>query len=107
MMLYLDLAYREHRVETKKDLRDAIVDGASRRIRPMAMTGLSTCIGLAPIMLSSGAGADVMKRIAAPMVGGIVSALLTALIVFPAVYSLWRERSTESADAGPALQESA
>jgi Cu(I)/Ag(I) efflux system membrane protein CusA/SilA len=102
MMLYLDLAYREHRVKTKKDLRDAIVDGASRRIRPMAMTGLSTCIGLAPMMLSTGAGADVMKRIAAPMVGGVVSALVTALIVFPALYSLWREHSAEAAAPAPA-----
>ena len=59
------------------------------------MTGLSTCIGLMPIMLSSGAGADVMKRIAAPMVGGVISALLTALIVFPALYSLWRGYSLE------------
>jgi Cu(I)/Ag(I) efflux system membrane protein CusA/SilA len=90
MMLYLDLAYREHDVRTASDLRTSIVEGASRRIRPMTMTGLSTCIGLAPIMLSSGAGADVMKRIAAPMIGGVVSALLTALIIFPAIYSIWR-----------------
>jgi Cu(I)/Ag(I) efflux system membrane protein CusA/SilA len=93
MMLYLDLAYQEHQVKSKSDLRDAIIEGASRRIRPMVMTGLSTSIGLAPIMLSSGAGADVMKRIAAPMVGGVITALLTALIVFPAIYYLWRGHS--------------
>ncbi len=95
MMLYLDLAYREHQVKTASELRDAIIEGASHRIRPMVMTGLSTCIGLMPIMLSSGAGADVMKRIAAPMVGGVISALLTALIVFPALFSLWRGYSLE------------
>jgi Cu(I)/Ag(I) efflux system membrane protein CusA/SilA len=93
MMLYLDLAYQEHQVKSKSDLRDAIIEGASRRIRPMVMTGLSTSIGLAPIMLSTGAGADVMKRIAAPMVGGVITALLTALIVFPAIFYLWRGHS--------------
>jgi Cu(I)/Ag(I) efflux system membrane protein CusA/SilA len=95
MMLYLDLAYQERQVKSTSELRGAIIEGASRRIRPMVMTGLSTCIGLTPIMLSSGAGADVMKRIAAPMVGGVISALLTALIVFPAIYSLWRGHSLE------------
>jgi len=93
MMLYLDIAFRESAVSTVGDLRSAIVDGAARRIRPMTMTGLSTCIGLAPIMLATGAGADVMKRIAAPMIGGVVSALLTALIIFPAIYSIWRGHS--------------
>jgi Cu(I)/Ag(I) efflux system membrane protein CusA/SilA len=58
----------------------------------MLMTGLASVIGLMPIMLSSGAGADVMKRIAAPMVGGVVSALLMVLLVYPAVFSIWRER---------------
>ena len=98
MMLYLDLAYRERKIRSEADLRNAIVEGASRRIRPMVMTGLSTCIGLMPIMLSSGAGADVMKRIAAPMVGGVISALLTALIVFPAIYSLWRGYTADLAE---------
>lgn len=92
MMLYLDLAYREQRVSSVADLRAAIVEGAGRRIRPMLMTGLASVIGLMPIMLSSGAGADVMKRIAAPMVGGVVSALLMVLLVYPAVFSIWRER---------------
>jgi Cu(I)/Ag(I) efflux system membrane protein CusA/SilA len=62
----------------------------------MTMTGLSTCIGLAPIMLSTGAGADVMKRIAAPMIGGVVSALVTALIIFPAIYAIWRGYSIDA-----------
>jgi Cu(I)/Ag(I) efflux system membrane protein CusA/SilA len=96
MMLYLDLAFRERAASTASELRSAIVDGASRRIRPMTMTGLSTCIGLAPIMLSTGAGADVMKRIAAPMIGGVVSALVTALIIFPAIYAIWRGYSIDA-----------
>ncbi|HSG64830.1 MAG TPA: CusA/CzcA family heavy metal efflux RND transporter, partial [Gammaproteobacteria bacterium] len=101
MMLYLDLAYAEREVGTPGDLARAIVDGATRRIRPMAMTGLSTCIGLVPIMLSTGAGADVMKRIAAPMIGGVVSALITALVVFPAIYAVWRGDSSEAGGAPP------
>lgn len=96
MMLYLDLANKERQGNAKQNLLEAIINGASRRIRPMTMTGLSTCIGLAPIMLSTGAGADVMKRIAAPMVGGVVSALLTALIILPAVYAIWQEVTSSS-----------
>jgi Cu(I)/Ag(I) efflux system membrane protein CusA/SilA len=96
MMLYLDLACRERVVQSMDDLKTAIVEGASRRIRPMTMTGLSTIIGLTPIMFSSGVGADVMKRIAAPMIGGVVSALLTALIIFPAIYSIWRGHAVAS-----------
>lgn len=92
MMVYLDMAYRERAVSATADLTSAIVEGASRRIRPMLMTGLASFIGLIPILLSTGTGADVMKRIAAPMVGGVVSALVTVLIVFPAIYSIWRGR---------------
>ena len=90
MMVYLDMAYRERAVNTAEDLTSAIVEGASRRVRPMLMTGLASFIGLIPIMLSTGTGADVMKRIAAPMVGGVVSALVMVLLVFPAIYSIWR-----------------
>jgi Cu(I)/Ag(I) efflux system membrane protein CusA/SilA len=64
--------------------------GASQRIRPMLMTSLASFIGLLPILWSTGAGADVMKRIAAPMVGGIASALVMVLIVLPVIYSYWR-----------------
>ena len=94
MMLYLGLSceqYRaENRLKTRADLSAAIVAGASQRIRPMLMTSLASFIGLLPILWSAGAGADVMKRIAAPMVGGIASALIMVLIVFPAVYSYWK-----------------
>jgi len=94
MMLYLDLAWRRNVNEgllvTKDNLSDAIVEGASQRIRPMLMTGLALFMGLIPIMYSSGSGADVMKRIAAPMLGGVGTGLLLVLIVFPAIFSFWR-----------------
>jgi len=94
MMLYLDFAWRtrlnERQLIASSDLQMAIVDGASQRIRPMLMTGLALFMGLLPIMISSGTGADVMKRIAAPMLGGIASSLIMVLIVFPALFSIWR-----------------
>lgn len=94
MTLYLDMSYRkrstENCLQTQQDLTEAIVEGAARRIRPKLMTGITTLIGLTPILWQTGTGADVMKRIAAPMVGGIVSTLIVALIVFPALYSYWK-----------------
>ncbi len=96
MMLYLDLSWRQHRtdglINSRPDLSAAITEGASHRIRPMLMTGLALFMGLVPIMYSDGSGADVMKRIAAPMLGGVGSALLLVLIVFPAIFSFWRGR---------------
>ena len=79
-------------IKSRLDLTGAITVGASHRIRPMLMTGLALIMGLVPIMYSSGAGADVMKRIAAPMLGGVGSALILVLIVFPAIFSFWRGR---------------
>jgi Cu(I)/Ag(I) efflux system membrane protein CusA/SilA len=94
MMLYLDFAWKRSKNEglilTKDNLSNAIVEGASQRIRPMLMTGLALFMGLIPIMYSTGSGADLMKRIAAPMLGGIGSGLLLVLIVFPAIFSFWR-----------------
>ncbi len=96
MMVYLDIAYRdrvaEQRLSTRADLNAVIQSGASQRIRPMLMTGLALFMGLIPIMWSTGSGADVMQRIAAPMVGGVISALVMVLIVFPAVFAIWRGR---------------
>ena len=83
MMVYLDIAWRESRGDPAIGLDQAIIDGASQRIRPMLMTGLTLVLGLAPVMLASGAGSDVMKRIAAPMLGGAGTALLMALVVMP------------------------
>jgi len=96
MMLYLDLTWRRYvaagSLNDRSDLRQVIAEGASQRIRPMLMTGLSTFLGLVPIMFGTGSGADVMKRIAAPMLGGVGSALILVLIVFPALFSFWRGR---------------
>ena len=94
MLLYLDLAYeeakREGRLHSLGDLREAIVHGAAKRLRPKLMTFATTCVGLFPIMWSAGAGSDVMKRIAAPMVGGIFTSFLLELLVYPAIYEVWR-----------------
>ena len=96
MMLYLDLSWRQHAqdgaLESQQDLTDAITEGASQRIRPMLMTSFTLFLGLLPIMYSTGSGADVMKRIAAPMLGGVGTALILVLLVFPAIFSFWRGR---------------
>ncbi|MGB5219229.1 MAG: CusA/CzcA family heavy metal efflux RND transporter [Smithella sp.] len=94
MLLYLDLAYekwqKDGRLKTRKDLHDAIMFGAVKRIRPKIMTVSVILAGLIPIMFSHGAGADVMKRIAAPMVGGVISSTILELIIYPAIYMIWR-----------------
>lgn len=72
------------------DLREAIVEGAVKRLRPKVMTVACMLFGLLPIMWSAGAGADVMKRIAAPMIGGIVTSFLMELIVYPPVFAIWK-----------------
>jgi Cu(I)/Ag(I) efflux system membrane protein CusA/SilA len=96
MLLYLDLAYNEWkengRLGTAGDLRDAIYHGAVKRVRPKAMTAAVIIGGLLPILWSHGAGADVMKRIATPMVGGVVTSTLMELIVYPAIFFVWRSR---------------
>jgi Cu(I)/Ag(I) efflux system membrane protein CusA/SilA len=95
MLVYLDGAWAARMAAgrtTAADLDAAVVEGAVERVRPKLMTVATTVIGLLPIMLGTGTGASVMKRIAAPMVGGMVSSTLLTLIVIPAVYSLWRER---------------
>ncbi|HKW29266.1 MAG TPA: efflux RND transporter permease subunit [Verrucomicrobiae bacterium] len=97
MLLYLDLAYadwiKNGRMRNLTDLRDAIYHGAVRRVRPKAMTAAVIIAGLLPIMWSNGSGADVMKRIATPMIGGVVTSVIMELVVFPAVYYLWRSRN--------------
>jgi Cu(I)/Ag(I) efflux system membrane protein CusA/SilA len=94
MLLYLDLAYEEARrlgrMRNLFDLHEAIVHGAAKRLRPKFMTFATMCIGLFPILWATGAGSDVMKRIAAPMVGGIFTSFLLELLVYPAVYQIWR-----------------
>jgi len=99
MLLYLDLAHKrweEHgRMRTCGDLTQAIHHGAVQRIRPKLMTVITIIAGLLPIMWSAGTGSDVMKRIAAPMVGGAVTSLLLELLVYPVIYYIWRSRSLD------------
>ena len=97
MIIFLDEAYerwhREGRLHSMADLHLAIIEGAVQRVRPKVMTASAILIGLLPIMWSHGSGADVMKRIAAPMIGGMVSSTLLTLVVIPVLYALWRGRS--------------
>jgi copper/silver efflux system protein len=106
MLLYLDLAYEEAiqqgRLRNLGDLTEAIVQGAAKRLRPKFMTFATMCVGLLPILWSTGTGSEVMKRIAAPMVGGIFTSFLLELLVYPAIYAVWRQRSIRST-AEPAL----
>jgi copper/silver efflux system protein len=94
MLLYLEHAYEKWRTEgrmrTIQDLHEAIIEGAVKRIRPKVMTIMAILMGLLPIMWSHGAGADVMKRIAAPMIGGVITSFLLELLVYPAIFDLWR-----------------
>jgi Cu(I)/Ag(I) efflux system membrane protein CusA/SilA len=96
MLLYLDLSYnrwhQEGRINTLKDIEDSVMEGAVKRIRPKIMTVSVILAGLVPIMFSTGTGADVMKRIAAPMVGGVVTSTILELIIYPAIYVIWKER---------------
>ena len=96
MLLYLDLAFdqwkREGRMNNIEDLKDAIMHGAVKRVRPKLMTVGVILAGLIPIMFSHGAGADVMKRIAAPMIGGVITSELLELTVYPAIYLIWRRK---------------
>jgi len=96
MLLYLDVALKEWKqkgmLNSLKDLKDAIHHGAVKRVRPKIMTASVILAGLLPIMWSHGAGADVMQRIAAPMIGGVITSVLGELIVYPVIYYLWRSR---------------
>ncbi|MDO8528018.1 MAG: CusA/CzcA family heavy metal efflux RND transporter [Deltaproteobacteria bacterium] len=96
MLLYLDLSYQEMknegRMKTLEDLKEAVVHGAVKRVRPKVMTVACAFTGLLPIMWATGAGSDVMKRIAAPMVGGLFSSFGMELLVYPAIFLLWKKR---------------
>src|SRR5690606_556071 len=95
LLVYLDEAFdrheREGRVRNRDERLDAVREGAGERVRPVLMTATAVIAGLRPILWGGGTGSTVMKRIAAPMVGGMVSATVLTLIVVPALYALWRE----------------
>lgn len=96
MLLYLRLAekraHEQGRLKSMKDLSNVIIEGAAGRVRPKLMTVMTTMIGLAPLLWSTGSGADVMKRIAAPMVGGLFSSFFLELTVYPAIFAIWKSR---------------
>ena len=112
MLLYLDLAYEKARrrssVLTKEQLYEAIVEGAAKRLRPKFMTFATMCLGLIPVLWSTGTGSEIMKHIAAPMVGGILTSFALELLVYPAIYAVWREKtlSAEGSVNQPAPQAS-
>lgn len=97
MLLYLDLAYKDWtekgKMNTTIDLRESILHGAVGRVRPKIMTVLSAFMGLVPIMWATGAGSDMMKRIAAPMVGGLVTSFILELCIYPPIYYLWKKKN--------------
>jgi len=94
MLVYLDEVFKrkkeENQMNTAADLHASIVEGAVDRVRPKIMTVATTLIGLLPVMYGSGAGSQIMKRIAAPMVGGLVSSTIMTLIIIPVIYDLWK-----------------
>ncbi|PYJ02545.1 MAG: CusA/CzcA family heavy metal efflux RND transporter, partial [Verrucomicrobia bacterium] len=106
MLLYLDLAYEEWiskgQMRHLTDLRDAIYHGAVKRVRPKAMTAAVIIAGLMPILWSHGAGADVMKRIATPMIGRVVTSTIMELAVYPAIFYVWRSRRLQTLFPSPA-----
>ena len=97
MLIYLDQAWTTRQARTERptpgDLYEAVVAGAAERVRPKMMTVTAIMAGLLPILRGNGTGASVMKRIAAPMVGGMISSTVLTLVVIPAVYSLWKEHA--------------
>ena len=100
MIIYLDESYekwqKEGKLKTYKDLTNSIIEGAVQRVRPKMMTTLTMILGLLPILWSQGTGADVMKRIAAPMVGGLVTSTILTLIIIPAIYLVWKTRNLKN-----------
>ena len=100
MLVYLDEAYerreREGRMATAHDLREAIMEGAVQRVRPKMITVAAIIGGFLPIMWTTGTGADVMKRIAAPMIGGMVSSTELTQLMITGLYALWRGRHVEA-----------
>jgi Cu(I)/Ag(I) efflux system membrane protein CusA/SilA len=99
MLLYLDIAYEKFKknglLKSMADLRESIFEGAVKRIRPKMMTVMTTMLGLLPILIGLGAGSDVMKRIAAPMVGGILTSMIMELTVYPAIFYTIKRREVK------------
>ena len=96
MLLYLDLAYDAMKkaggMNSAKDLEEAVIHGAVKRVRPKMMTVTAAFMGLLPIMWALGTGSDVMKRIAAPMIGGLFTSFALELLVYPVIFFLWKKK---------------
>jgi len=101
MLVYLDQAYTEKNPKSMRELYEAIIEGAVMRVRPMAMTAAVVIAGLLPIMLGSGTGSEVMRRIAAPMLGGMITAPLVSMVLIPVLYMLWRGRAIRLMEPRP------
>jgi Cu(I)/Ag(I) efflux system membrane protein CusA/SilA len=100
MMVYLNEAVKRHRPTTVQQLREAVIEGAVQRVRPKAMTAAVIFAGMLPIMFGSGAGSEVMRRIAAPLVGGMVTAPLVSMLLIPVLYLWWKGRGMVQGQAG-------
>jgi len=103
MLFYLDEAWKRRWADGKRtvaDLHEAVVEGAVQRVRPKMMTVGTTILGLLPIMLGTGAGSDVMKRVAAPMVGGLVTSTVLTLVIIPVIYFIWKSAAAVEAGKG-------
>jgi Cu(I)/Ag(I) efflux system membrane protein CusA/SilA len=100
MLLYLDLAYqqavKEGRMNGPEELRQAVINGAVKRVRPKMMTVMAAMMGLLPILWSAGTGADLMKRVAAPMAGGLVTSFVLELLVYPVLFVIWKSGARAS-----------
>jgi Cu(I)/Ag(I) efflux system membrane protein CusA/SilA len=109
MLLYLDIAFddarKSGRMRNWDDLRQAVMFGAAKRLRPKFMTFATACIGLFPVMWSIGTGSEVMKRIVAPMIGGIFTSFALELIVYPAIYEIWKRREFQKAAGSTRISE--
>ena len=96
MLLFLDMSYndavKQGKMKNYEDLKEAVIHGAVKRIRPKMMTVMAMFMGLVPIMWSMGAGSDMMKRIAAPMIGGIFTSFILELLIYPPIYLIWKSR---------------
>ena len=109
MLLYLDIAYDKFKkqglIKSLNDLREAIFEGAVKRIRPKMMTVMTTMLGLLPILIGVGIGSDVMKRIAAPMVGGIITSFIMELTLFPAIFFIIKKKEVEQLSSSKSVND--
>jgi Cu(I)/Ag(I) efflux system membrane protein CusA/SilA len=97
MLLYLDISYHRHEaagsLNSYQDLENAVMEGAVQRLRPKLMTVMAILMGLLPLMYGTGTGSEAMKRIAAPMVGGVITSFLLELFIYPSIYLLWKRHT--------------